>query len=191
MKRIGIYSGTFDPVHTGHIAFALAACGGANLDKVIFVPEPSPRQKPHAASLDHRVAMLRSATKKHPRLGVAVLESPQFTVERTLPELKQLFPDAQLSLLMGSDTALSLAAWPDLEQLVNFVDVIVGLRGNHTATDIQPIFDSIAKQYGAVSYQLIAMGGQAEVASTSVRSGNLQLVPAEAAAYIQSHRLYV
>ena len=67
--RVGIYPGAFDPVHKGHIAFALAAITAHQLDKVFFLPEPSPRHKQGVKALDHRVEMVRLATANDPRIG--------------------------------------------------------------------------------------------------------------------------
>ncbi|HVI69805.1 MAG TPA: adenylyltransferase/cytidyltransferase family protein, partial [Magnetospirillaceae bacterium] len=63
MKRVGVFSGTFDPVHRGHLAFALSAQKRAQLDTVVFLPEHSPRGKIAVGSFTHRLEMLRLATK--------------------------------------------------------------------------------------------------------------------------------
>ncbi|HEU5121705.1 MAG TPA: adenylyltransferase/cytidyltransferase family protein, partial [Candidatus Saccharimonadales bacterium] len=62
MRRIGIYSGTFDPVHYGHIAFAASAIRACNLDEVVFLPEPQPRYKAGVTDIAHRLALLTMAT---------------------------------------------------------------------------------------------------------------------------------
>src|SRR5581483_3364510 len=89
MKRIGIYSGVFDPVHAGHIGFALQAVERAGLDKVYFLPERRPYHKQGVEHFGHRVAMLKRATRPHPALSVLELEDISFTVERTLPKLQK------------------------------------------------------------------------------------------------------
>jgi nicotinic acid mononucleotide adenylyltransferase len=72
-SRIGIYAGTFDPVHAGHVSFALHAMTVAQLDEVYFLPERLPRYKPGAAHFAHRVAMLKRAVKPHPDLQIIEL----------------------------------------------------------------------------------------------------------------------
>ena len=74
--RIGVFGGTFDPVHVGHLAIAQAALEGARLDRVIFVPaRRSPlKEREPAASAEDRLAMLEAATKNEPRFAVSRVE---------------------------------------------------------------------------------------------------------------------
>src|SRR5215469_15176515 len=102
-KRIGIYTGVFNPVHTGHIAFALQAMKVAKLDSVVFVPERNPRFKPEAEHFAHRVAMLKRAVRPHLSMAVLELVDRHFTVQRTWPQLESIFAGDTLVLLTGSD----------------------------------------------------------------------------------------
>lgn len=126
--RVGIYAGTFDPVHSGHIGFALQALKAGRLDEVYFVPERHPRGKVGITHYAHRISMLKQALKPHPNLHVLDLPDSQFTPSTTLPRLTALFPDAQLSLLMGSDVVQGLAQWPKVTQLLEQCELVVGLR---------------------------------------------------------------
>ena len=87
-KRIGIYAGAFDPVHKGHVSFALQAIELAGLDEVAFVPEPRPRNKAGVTHLSHRIAMLRLAVKGHPKLKILEVPDKQFLVATSLPRLR-------------------------------------------------------------------------------------------------------
>lgn len=129
-KKIGIFSGTFDPVHKGHIAFALRAAEAAGLDRVYFLPEAVPRRKEGVTHIAHRIAMLRLATKPHAKLAVLNLPDKQFSVSRTLPRLQKRFQAAELHLLIGSDIVPFLAsgAWPQADRLLASMRLIVGLR---------------------------------------------------------------
>ncbi len=129
--RIGIYAGTFNPVHAGHVAFALQAMQAAKLDKVYFLPERRPRYKQGVEHFGHRVAMLKRAVQPHPGLAVLELDDISFSVQRTLPKLKHCFPGSQLVLLMGSDTAAYVSAWPLVHRLFKQIDIVVGLRTNY------------------------------------------------------------
>ena len=115
--RIGIYAGTFNPVHTGHIAFALQATQAANLDMVYFMPERRPRDKQEVEHFGHRMAMLRRATEPHTQLDLLDLVDVNFSVLRTLPQLQQTFPDSQLVFLVGSDVAPTIPSWPHSERV--------------------------------------------------------------------------
>src|SRR5689334_19364766 len=97
-RKIGIFSGTFDPVHMGHVAFALEAKEDLGLDEVIFLPELSPRLKEPTA-IRHRYTMLDLSVRGQKGLTVKLLDMPRFTIKDTLPELQHLYGDAKLVLL--------------------------------------------------------------------------------------------
>lgn len=140
-KRIGIYSGVFDPVHAGHIGFALQAMEKAGLDKVYFLPERRPRHKQGVEHFGHRVAMLKRATRPHPKLDILELEDTSFTMERTLPRLQKRFSGHQLVFLFGSDAVQELPNWPKAENLLKTSELVVGVRSEsaleHIRQDIQ------------------------------------------------------
>jgi nicotinate-nucleotide adenylyltransferase len=134
-KRIGIYAGAFDPVHVGHIGFALQALEAARLDGVIFLPERRPVNKPSVEHYAHRVAMLTRALAPHPKLSVMEMVDRRYTVKRTLPELEVLFPGDKLVFLMGSDALRHLPEWPHAERLLKRAELVVGVRSDSSPED--------------------------------------------------------
>lgn len=134
MKRIGIYSGAFDPVHAGHISFALQALAVAKLDAVYFLPERRPRNKTGVEHFGHRVAMLKRASRPHRKLHVLELEDTSLTVATSLPRLQKRFRGAQLVMLMGSDVAVHLPKWDNSQQLLPQIELVVGVRSADTDT---------------------------------------------------------
>jgi nicotinate-nucleotide adenylyltransferase len=135
--RIGIYSGTFNPIHSGHVTFALQSLRAANLDKIYFLPERRPRYKQNVEHYGHRVAMIRRALHLHPKLEVLETDDVSFTVTRTLPRLERQFPDAQLVFLMGSDVATHLHSWPSVDVLLSRCELAVGLRADVSWHDVR------------------------------------------------------
>lgn len=137
MSKVGIFSGTFDPVHAGHIAFALEAMDQAGLDKVYFLPEAKPRRKSGTTHYAHRLAMVELALKPYNRLSVIDLPDKQFSVSKTLPRLKKQFPEDDLYMLIGSDMLMMIASpgsveqWPGLESFLKSVTLAVGIRDEH------------------------------------------------------------
>ena len=127
-QRIGIYSGTFDPVHKGHIEFALEAIAQASLDRVYFMVEQRPRRKQGVKAFEHRQAMVQLAIADEPMLGSIITEQKQFTAESTLPVLKSRFGSAELYLLMGDDMLSHLADWPHVDELLKSVNFLIGVR---------------------------------------------------------------
>lgn len=136
-RRIGIYAGAFDPIHAGHVAFALQAIKTADLDQVVFMPERRPRYKPGVEHYAHRVAMIKAACKPHPDLSVIEVVDKHFTVKRTLGMLQSMFMNSELVLLMGSDTALSIPTWPQADQLLKSCELVVGVRSEHQHEEVE------------------------------------------------------
>lgn len=138
--RIGLFAGTFDPVHTGHLVFALKAVKAAKLDAVYFLPERRPRQKPDAVHFGHRTAMLTRAIRPYSCLGLLELPDVYFDVKRTLPKLQKQFRGAELVFLMGSDTFLKMNSnsWDpaDLNNFLSQVGIVIGLRKEQTKPQI-------------------------------------------------------
>lgn len=130
MNRVGIFSGTFDPVHKGHIAFALEAAKTASLDKVYFLPEQTPRYKHGVTHYAHRVAMLRLAVKPYKNLDIMELPDRQLSVNKSLPRIKKELPETELYLLVGSDLlgAIAGSKWPNSDKLLEQARLIVGVR---------------------------------------------------------------
>lgn len=138
-KRIGIYSGTFDPVHAGHIAFALQAMEQAGLDKLYFLPERRPRHKQGVEHFGHRVAMLKQALQPHPKFDVLELNDISFSVVRTMPKLRHLFPDDQLVFLFGSDAIGGLPSWPQAERFLRQTELVIGCRWQDDTSGIEKL----------------------------------------------------
>jgi nicotinate-nucleotide adenylyltransferase len=130
MRRVGLFGGSFNPVHVAHLLLAERALDEAGLERVVFMPARRPPHKPEmrlAPDAD-RLEMLRLATADNPRFEVSALElereGPSYTLA-TVREIKApLGPETALCLLVGSDTIVELPSWwraDDLVQEVEFV----------------------------------------------------------------------
>ncbi len=128
MKKIGIYGGTFDPVHHGHLILAREACEMLELQKVIFVPAAvSPFKQSPAASAEMRLLMLQIAIEAEDGFVVDDCElhrpAPSYTID-TAEEIRRREGDAEIYYLIGEDNVPTLAKWhrfPELEKIVRFV----------------------------------------------------------------------
>ena len=193
--KIGIFSGTFDPVHAGHIAFCRQALANG-LDRVLLLPEAAPRNKRRVSSFEHRVAMLSLATHDEQNLDVELLESPQFSVSETLPELVRRFPDDDLTLLIGSDVVHTFAyRWPGLEELLDKMTLYIGIRGQDTYEEVKECLSSVQAALGvSARYTILpaTSNSYADVASSQIRADarSLSRVLPSVAAYIHEHKLY-
>lgn len=144
-QRVGIFSGTFDPVHSGHIAFALQALKTAQLDAMYFVPERVPRGKQGVTHFAHRTAMIRRAIRPYPQLHLLELEDKTFSVAHTLPRLRHKFSNVTLVYLCGSDIVRSMVHWPRAEQFLRAVELCVGRRSNESMRDIDTALASLPR----------------------------------------------
>ena len=131
--RIGIFGGTFDPVHLGHLIVAEQCREQGPLDQVWFVPSARPPHKldrPLTPFL-HRAEMLTLATAGHPAFRVEPLEKdrdgPSYTVD-TLAELRHRHPDDEFLLVVGSDTLVDLPHWREPVRIVEQAALLVVAR---------------------------------------------------------------
>jgi len=195
VKRIGIFSGTFDPIHNGHIAFAREALHKANLDKIFFMIEPSPRRKQGVRGLEHRIKMVQLALIDEPQFATIALDHAQFDAATTLPLLKARFEGAELYMLMGDDMLLThFISWPHVKSLIQAVHFLIGARLASAETVAQHV-KQIEKTKGAKFHYTIIKAKHTNVSSVSVRNilrkGQpcSDIAPA-VADYISQHQLY-
>ncbi|NBX98513.1 hypothetical protein EB118_08510 [bacterium] len=193
MNRVGIYSGTFDPVHVGHIEFALQAINMCQLAKTILLPEPQPREKSDVCAISHRLNMLRMASRPYPKLEVIALDSKQFTVQETLPLLQARQPNDQLVYLCGSDVAKTfLYRWPGLSTLLKTTEIVVGLRNEDSEEEIRMIFNELLYSEGVAAKYTVLKAPAHLLASTMLRNDmhTINDVDPAVAAYITKNNLY-
>lgn len=170
--RIGIYAGTFDPVHSGHVAFALQAAQAADLEKVYFLPERRPRAKPQVEHFGHRVAMLRQALKPHPQLELLEMTDANFSVNRTLPRLRRRFSSEHLVFLMGSDVAKHIAEWPEASSLLKDAELVIGIRSRDKRDELRhTVEDWPARPSSVVMFNSFAPAVSSGIVREALRSG--------------------
>ena len=131
MEKIGIYGGTFDPPHLGHIRAAQAAIDALHLDRLLLIPAScSPGKTPAQAEDHHRLEMLSLSAGE--KMEVCDLELRRggisYTVD-TLTQLRAMYPDAKLHLFVGSDAFLHLDSWKDPDGIFSLAEICVFCRG--------------------------------------------------------------
>jgi nicotinate-nucleotide adenylyltransferase len=195
--RLGIFGGSFDPVHHGHLALARACLNQAALDEVWFLPtavQPLKRGGPRASDAD-RVAMLEMAISEEPRWKVCRLEIDRGGLSYTVDTLRQIhaeLPDAAIFLLMGADTVRDVPRWKEPADIFRLATPLVVSR----AGEPEPDLTALAKLCAADRQpQRIAMPAM-DASSTEIRRRASacepieQLAPQAVAAYIAEHGIY-
>ena len=145
-RRIGVFGGTFDPPHIGHLVAAVDAQQALDLDVVLLVVANVPWQKAGQRAISaagDRLAMVEAAVADRPGLEVCDLEvrrgGPSFTAD-TLAELRAAEPDADLYLILGNDAAAGFATWERHEEVARLAHLVVVDRPG-TPTPIDDGFD--------------------------------------------------
>jgi nicotinate-nucleotide adenylyltransferase len=138
--RVGIFGGTFDPIHLGHLILAEQAREQGRLDEVWFIPAPRPPHKdePSLTRFEQRVEMLNLALAGNPAFRVDELEKersgPSYTAD-TLAELRRRHPAHEFFLLVGSDTLVDLPRWHEpLRVLENAALLVMARPGSPVAS---------------------------------------------------------
>jgi nicotinate-nucleotide adenylyltransferase len=128
--RVGVFGGTFDPVHVGHLAIALAALESIPLDRVLFVPaRRSPlKERDPLASVADRVTMLEGAIVGEPRFRLSRVELERDGVSYTVDTLEALRSEGELFLILGSDALADLARWRAPERIRELATILVAAR---------------------------------------------------------------
>ena len=185
----GIFGGSFDPVHVGHLAVVRAAADALHLDRVHLIPTHAQPLKPDgpAASGEDRLAMLRLAVGADDRLVVDDRELRRGGVSYTIDTLRAMareFPNDRLSLLVGADAAEQLEQWKDREAVAALARIVV-LTRPAVAVPSHPHINRVV--------EVPAVPVSATAVRERVRSGEsiAGLVPDPVATYIASHRLYL
>ncbi|MFO0883897.1 MAG: nicotinate-nucleotide adenylyltransferase [Pirellulales bacterium] len=143
--RVGIFGGSFDPVHLAHLLLAESCLEGAQLDQVLFMPCATQPHKPDRVLADakHRQAMLELAIGGHPQFAISTLELDRggvsFTVE-TLRALTVARPDDTFYFLMGGDSLADFPKWREPEEICRLAIPLVVRRTGSP----EPAWDSFA-----------------------------------------------
>ena len=140
-KRVGIYSGSFNPIHLGHQKLAEYLIEKQYVDEVWFVVSPCNPLKNQSELLDEylRLDMLMLAIQNYPNFKASDVEFtmpiPSYSID-TLHELKSQFADNQFILIIGSDNALVFDQWKNYSQLLNEFPVLVYPRRGYDFTEV-------------------------------------------------------
>jgi nicotinate-nucleotide adenylyltransferase len=190
-RRIGLFGGSFDPVHHAHLALARQARDELALDELRWVPAGQPWQKARTMTPGaQREAMLRLAIAGEPRFAIERCElqrpGPSYTLD-TVRTLQAAEPDAQWFLLIGQDQFDNLHTWHGFEELLQRVTLAVAQRPGST-----PAADARVQ---AARYRVLQLP-PLDISATGIRARVAAgqdigaLVPPPVAQYIHQHRLY-
>ena len=193
--RLGVFGGTFDPIHLGHLRAAENARECLELDRVAFIPAgiPPHRTEPSSSALD-RYAMTALATAGHPGFAVSDVElrrdGPSYTVD-TVAGLRQESPEAEVFVIVGSDTFPEMATWKEHQRLRALCTVAVVARpGEARAAGDRPAVGGPAPRVARVEGPGLDISASAIRGLARQRKSIRYLVPDAVADYIAKRALY-
>ncbi|MDO4460142.1 MAG: nicotinate-nucleotide adenylyltransferase [Clostridia bacterium] len=199
--KIGIYGGTFNPIHNAHVHILNEFCRELNLDKILVIPTKEPPHKiAHAlATGEDRINMIKLALCDFPfEYEISDMEMKRaeksFTVD-TLKELRKTYPDDEFYLMMGEDMFLTIQSWFKSEIIMKEAVICGAPRSESGMKSLEEHAENLKKEYPYFKY-LIKNIAFLDISSTEIRESIndreklVSLVPERVADYIQQNNLY-
>jgi len=197
-KRIGVFGGSFDPPHLGHLILAEEALHQMHLDQLLWVLTPQPPHKIEVeiTSLPIRQAMLKLATAENPRFELSRLEidrpGPHYTLD-TLRLLKEQQPDTDLILLLGGDSLHDLPDWHDPAGVIAICKQLGIMRrpGDQVdLTSLESILPGISRKIAFIDAPLLEIASRDIRQRIKNREPFRYYLPASVYAFILDKELY-
>ncbi|HPR83677.1 MAG TPA: nicotinate-nucleotide adenylyltransferase [Pontiellaceae bacterium] len=201
IQRIGVFGGSFDPVHMGHLTIAQDAVEQLELDRLIFVPAAVPPHKRGCTLAEgrHRLEMLQLATESNLSFEVSDMELQRGGVSYTFDTMRQVqaeHPGAQLFFIVGLDSLTILHSWRNVDQLLELCTLVPFARGGEDPARVAEQIQLPEPVKTGLMERLIRIH-EIEISASEVRMRLAEglsiryLVPPEVEMYIAEHHLYV
>lgn len=191
MDRVGVFGGTFDPPHYGHLLVAETAADQLGLDVVVFVPAGDAYHKQGVTESAHRLAMTRLAVDGNPRFVVSDVDvrrdGATYTID-TLTALHGRYPEADLVFITGSDVLPELPSWRNIEGCLAIAEFAVAVRTPGTMPHPPPGINAERLRV----FTMVAAGGSSTSIRAAVRAGRTvrYATPDPVVDYIDTNMLY-
>jgi GTPase len=197
-KKIGIFGGTFDPVHLGHIMIVEEVKNSLELEKVLFIPagQPQTRKAETVTPAHDRLAMLDLAIEGKDGFAVSDIEikrkGPSFTVD-TLLELKNTHKGHEIYFILGWDSLEQLPQWHEPSRIINLCTLVAVPRPGYD----KPSLKAMEGILPGITEKVVFMDRpRVEISATDIRDragrgeSIIHLVPEKVEEYIRTHKLY-
>lgn len=196
MKKIGLFGGSFDPIHFGHLNFAIEILEKSKIDEILFCPaniSPHKVKNPPVASSKNRLEMVKRAIKGIDKFSLFDEEITRGNVSYTIDTLKALkkkySENTEINLIIDQDLIKNFSKWKDYKDIFKMVNIIIGCRSDFILSNLPECFVKIPNKKMIITRHF-------EICSTMIRkrlaSGFFcgYLVPAKVLDYIYKHSLY-
>ncbi len=202
-ERIGLFGGSFDPIHVGHLISARSLAETLDLSRVILIPSARPPHKQGVSitAPEHRLAMVRLAAEGEDLFEVSDLElarpGPSFTLD-TVDHFRRVFgEDAPLFWLIGADSLPEVPTWHRVVDLVQRVTIVTATRPGWRSPEVGPLAQAIGEQAARRLLEHCLQTPGIDVSATQIRRRRAAgrsirfLVPDPVWTYINHHGLYL
>ncbi len=202
IRRLGLFGGSFDPVHHGHVEPVLQALRELDLDRVVYLPTARPPHKPgrQFAPSHARFAMVELALLEHPELLVSAFEltpgKPAFTVD-TVRHFRERHPRAELYLLIGGDSFATIDGWHGWRELVDEARLGVLMRPGWRVERVRAELAPAVAELAATDRVHFVANRAVEISSTELRRRFAEgrevgddLMPGLVVRYVLKYALY-
>lgn len=190
-KAIGIFSGSFNPVHNGHISIARSFLSSEFISSlwILLTPDPPHKNEKALAGYHHRYEMLKLAFGDWDRVIISDIETklpkPSYTLQ-TLEYLQSQYPDNRFYLCVGGDSARNFTKWHKWENILSGTKLLVAKRKNESLN----LNKRVAKHAHVIEHEPIAISSTEIRNKISTGEDISDLVPKKVREYIKEHNLY-
>lgn len=200
-ERVGILGGTFNPVHLGHLILAQSAIEAFDLDRVLFIPCGIPAHKDPGVLIDarHRLGMVKAAVAGDSRFEASDVEirrgGVSYAVD-TVTQLHEVYPQAELIFVIGSDTLPELYLWKNIYTLLSLCRFGVFCRPGYDPAVSSPASLHLDDPWATRVLEGVSVGRRIDISSSDIRYRLAEglsiryLVPEAVESYIAAHGLY-
>jgi len=200
--RVGLYGGSFNPIHCGHLIVARTVGESLRLDRVVFLPSRQPPHKADRTLLDahHRAEMVQLAIAEERLFEFSdfdlIRHGPCYTIDAVTHFRRQLCNDAELSWIIGADSLAELSTWHRAGELVEACRIVTVHRPGWDQIDWSILRNTFDEAQVASLHRGVIEAPRIEISSTDIRQ-RIQagrsiafLVPDAVRAYIEANALY-
>jgi nicotinate-nucleotide adenylyltransferase len=200
--KIGIFGGTFDPIHIGHLIIAEHACEELHLDKLLIIPAAIPphKQGEKITNAKHRLQMVKLAAKSNSKFIVSDIELKKTGVSYSIETLelikKKMGKSAVYYLIIGSDMVPDLHTWKEIGRLTEMSTFVVAIRPGLTKRELKKMRLRLPMPVRKRALSNIMLNPLVDISSTEIRERIIKrksfryMVPEKVEKYIIKHRLY-
>lgn len=201
-QRIGLYGGSFDPIHFGHLISARSIAEQLGLTKVILIPAlcPPHKQDRRLSGGEHRLAMAQLAVEGDPLFEVSDVElrrpGPSYTIDTVSAFRQELGDAAEIFWIIGADSLPELRSWRKIGDLVRLAHLVTAARPGWQPPPVQDLARSVGEEYAKELIENRCTTPEIGISSTEIRArlaaglSVRYLVPEKVASYITVKSLY-